>query len=138
MAPKWLTVVMVTHLHGLSIARFGGEPGLRDLGLLESALDRPRNLLAYGDAPPIHALAAAYCSGIVRNHPFIDGNKRAGVVAATAFLGLNGYRFSPDEAEVVQVIMALAAGELDDAALAQWIAEHTVPADDNTDGKPQD
>ncbi|MGF1611554.1 MAG: type II toxin-antitoxin system death-on-curing family toxin [Kiloniellales bacterium] len=137
MALKWLTQEMVLNLHKENMAEFGGDPSLRDRGLLESALERPRNLHAYGDAPSIHALAAAHCSGIVRNHPFVDGNKRAGIEAANAFLALNGLALQPSETEIVHVILALAASELDDDALADWIAENTAPVDDDTDGKPR-
>ena len=123
MEPKWLAPAMVRALHLESLAAYGGTPGLRDKGLLESALDRPRNLFAYEDAPTIYDLAAATCAGIVGNHPFIDGNKRAGVLAAAAFLSLNGYDFRPAETDVVAVIMALAAGETDERALAAWFSD---------------
>ena len=127
--PKWLRKEMVLGLHAMAVAKFGGSPGLRDEGLLESALDRPRNLFAYGDAPSVFELAAAYCSGIVKNHPFIDGNKRAGDLAVRAFLRLNGYLYEPEEAEEVVMIVALAAGEIDEDAIAVWIAENAAPKD---------
>ena len=127
--PKWLRKEMVLGLHAMAVAKFGGSPGLRDEGLLESALDRPRNLFAYGDAPSVFELAAAYCSGIVKNHPFIDGNKRAGDLAVRAFLRLNGYLYEPEEAEEVVMIVALAAGEIDEDALAAWIAQNAAPKD---------
>ena len=127
--PKWLRKEMVLGLHAMAVAKFGGSPGLRDEGLLESALDRPRNLFAYGDAPSVFELAAAYCSGIVKNHPFIDGNKRAGDLAVRAFLRLNGYLYEPEEAEEVVMIVALAAGEIDEDALAAWITENAAPKD---------
>ena len=129
MEPVWLTIEIVRAIHAESAAEFGGDAELRDPGLLESALDRPRNLLAYGDDPSIYELAAAYCTGIVRNHPFIDGNKRAGVLAAAVFLDLNGFEFRPAEAEVVTVIMVLAAGEIDDTIVAQWLADNSQPKD---------
>ena len=118
---------MVLGLHAMAAAQFGGSPGLRDEGLLESALDRPRNLFAYGDEPSIFELAAAYCAGIVKNYPFIDGNKRAGDLAIRAFLRLDGYFYEPEEAEEVGMIIALAAGEIDEDALALWIAENASP-----------
>ena len=130
MEPVWLTIEIVRAIHAESVAEFGGEAELRDSGLLESALDRPRNLLAYGDNPSIYELAAAYCAGIVRNHPFIDGNKRAGVLAAAVFLDLNGYELRPNEVDVVTVIMALAAGESDDTVVAQWLADNSHPKED--------
>ena len=127
MEPRWLALATVRAIHAESVAAHGGSAGIRDVGLLESALDRPRNLLAYGDDPSVFDLAAAYCSGIVGNHPFVDGNKRAGLLAAVAFLDLNGYVFRPAEADAVAVIMALAAGEIDEAALAAWIAAYSEP-----------
>ncbi len=127
--PKWLRKEMVIGLHAMAVAEFGGSPGLRDEGLPESALDRPRNLFAYGDDPSVFDLAAAYCAGIVKNHPFIDGNKRAGDLAIRAFLRLNGYLYEPEEAEEVVMIVALAAGEIDEDALAAWIAENAAPED---------
>ncbi len=125
--PKWLRKEMVIGLHAMAVAEFGGSPGLRDEGLLESALDRPRNLFAYGDDPSVFDLAAAYCAGIVKNHPFIDGNKRAGDLAIRAFLRLNGQLYEPEEAEEVVMIVALAAGEIDEDALAVWIGENAAP-----------
>ncbi len=124
--PKWLTLEMVRAIHEESLAVFGGAPGVRDEALLESTLDKPRNLFAYGEAPTIHDLAAAYCSGIVGNHPFIDGNKRAGLLVARAFLFLNGYAFEPNEAEEVNVILDLAAGAMDVKTLAQWFKDNTT------------
>lgn len=103
--PKWLHKDMVLALHALSVAKFGGTAGIRDDGLLESALDRPKNLFAYGDNPSIFKLAAAYCTGIVKNRPFLDGNKRAGDLAIRAFLRRNGYLYEPDEADEVVMIM---------------------------------
>ncbi len=128
--PKWLRKDMVLALHAMSVAEFGGSPGIRDDGLLESALDRPKNLFAYGNDPSILELAAAYCSGIVKNHPFLDGNKRAGDLAIRAFLLRNGHLYEPDEANEVVMIMALAAGTVDEDALAAWIAENATPRSD--------
>ena len=130
MEPRWLSVDEVMFAHSETVAEFGGTAELRDRGLLESALDRPRNLHAYGDNPTMYAMAAAYCAGIVKNHPFVDGNKRAGVLAAAIFLDLNGYEFQPDEAEAYVIFMALAAGEVDDEALAAWISDNSTPRQD--------
>ena len=127
MEPKWLTVGIVRALHAEGVARFGGSAELRDGGLLESGLERARNLHAYGDDPSDFDLAAAVCAGIVKNHPFVDGNKRAGALAAAVFLDLNGYDFRPPEVEVVTMIMGLAAGEIDEGALARWISENSAP-----------
>ena len=124
--PRWLTMEMVRAIHEESLTLFGGAAGVRDEALLESAMAHPRSLFAYGASPTIHHLAAAYCSGIVRNHPFIDGNKRAGLLAARAFLFLNGYDFDPDEAEEVNFIVELAAGTLDEGALAEWFKSNTT------------
>ncbi len=126
MQPKWLTVQMVLALHAEGVARFGGTAEVRDAGLLESAVERARNLYAYGDDPSLFDLAAATCAGIVKNHPFVDGNKRAGALAATAFLDLNGYDLQPAEPEVVTIIMALAAGEIEEDTLARWISDNST------------
>ncbi len=120
---RWLTRQMVEAFHRESLARFGGADGVRDEGLLESALARPRNRAAYETDSTIFALAADYCFGIVRNHPFVDGNKRTGLLSARVFLALNGYRFEPDEAVTVEMIRGLAAGEVDDAKLTRWLAD---------------
>ena len=128
--PKWLSKDMVLALHAMSVAEFGGAAGIRDEGLLESALDRPKNLFAYGDGPSLFELAAAYCAGIVKNHPFLDGNKRAGDLAIRSFLLRNGYLFEPDEADEVVMIMALAAGETDEETLAGWSSENSTPRED--------
>jgi len=119
--PRWLTGEVVAALHGESLARFGGAPGLRDKALLDSAIARPRQVFAYGETVDICALAAAYGCGIVRNHPFLDGNKRAGLLAIAVFLHLNDHRFDPDEAEEVRVIAGVAAGEIGEPELADWI-----------------
>ncbi len=125
-APRWLGVAMLRAMHNEALAAFGGAAGVRDAGLLQSALDRPRNLYAYGDDPSVFDLAAAYCAGIIQNHPFVDGNKRTGVLAAAVFLDLNGYDFRPDEAEAYRIIMALAAGEQDAPELAAWLADNSM------------
>ncbi|MEQ9606069.1 MAG: type II toxin-antitoxin system death-on-curing family toxin [Kiloniellaceae bacterium] len=118
--PRWLTLAMASALHRESIARFGGSDGVRDLGLLESALARPQNRFAYeSDATPF-ALAADYCLGIARNHPFVDGNKRTSILVAAVFLTLNGYDFDPPETSIVQMIVGLAARQVDAEALTQW------------------
>ena len=127
MDPKWLTVQLVQAIHSQAVAESGGSHGVRDMGLFESALDRPRNRYAYGDDPTLFDLAAAYCIGIVKNHPFIDGNKRTGDLTARAFLFRNGYLFEPDEGDEVNIIVALAAGEIEEDVLAQWMSENSTP-----------
>lgn len=124
--PLWLAIDAVRAIHQELIAEYGGSPGIRDVGLLESALARPRQLLAYGD-PGLFELAAAYAFGIVRNHPFIDGNKRAGLAAADVFLQLNGFEIVVDEVQAVVVFQDLAAGEIDEAVLAKWIEANAAP-----------
>ena len=124
--PRWLRLGVVKALHDESVALFGGAPGLRDEGLLDSALARPRNLHAYEGVSDIPRLAAAYCSGIVRNHPFVDGNKRTGLVAAAVFIHINGMHFEPDEVEEVAVIVALASGGLPEEQLAVWFSDNSV------------
>ena len=126
MQPKWLTVQMVKAMHAQAISAFGGTDGIRDEGVLESALGRPQNLYAYGDTPSLFALAAAYTAGIIQNHSFLDGNKRAGLLAGNSFLSLNGYDFRPDEVEMVNVILALAAGETDEEKVAIWFEDNSV------------
>jgi death-on-curing protein len=117
---EWLSRRLVETLHAESLSRFGGTPGMRDGGLLESALARPRHLARYKE-PSIFQLTSAYCEGIVNNHPFADGNKRAGLLAARAFLFKNGYRLEPEEAEMVAVIRQVAAGDLGREDLTGWI-----------------
>ena len=123
---KWLTFDMVEGFHGESLARFGGSDGLRDRGLLESALARPKNILAYESGADVFRLAAAYCYGLVKNHPFIDGNKRTGALAAVVFLALNGVSVEFDEAEIAVVIIGLAAGEVSESELAIWLQKACV------------
>jgi death on curing protein len=124
--PIWVERASVLLLHDESLTIHGGASGVRDMGLLESALARPQNLHAYGEGDAA-ALAAAYAFGIIRNHPFIDGNKRTGFLAAALFLEANGYRFTANEAEVVMRTLALAASEIDEPAFAAWLSENVQP-----------
>lgn len=118
--PVWIELQLVVALHAESIAEFGGLNGIRDEGLLDSALARPRQLLAYGD-PNLFELAATYAFGIARNHAFVDGNKRTALAAADVFLQLNGFEIVVDEVQAVVAFQDLAAGEIDEAMLAKWI-----------------
>jgi death on curing protein len=118
--PRWLDLNAVMVMHDEQLAEHGGSSGVRDRGLLESALARPRNAWSYGEQDLV-ALAALYAAGIMRNHPFVDGNKRAGFLAAYAFLFVNGLEIVADEAEVVVHCLALAASELDEAEFAAWL-----------------
>ena len=120
--PIWIEKYEALTLHNRLLALDGGAGGVRDEGLLESALARPRHLFAYGDDPSIIDMAAAYMTGIVRNHPFVDGNKRTGFVVGVLLLELNGYRFRASESEATQAVLDLAAGQIDDEALRRWIA----------------
>jgi death-on-curing protein len=121
--PVWLALELVVAIHENQLKRFGGPPGVRDLGALESALGRARNRWAYENSDPA-TLAAAYGFGIARNHPFVDGNKRAALLSIVTFLGLNGVDFVADEAEAVVIIRELASGEVDESGLARWIADN--------------
>jgi death-on-curing protein len=118
--PEWVLREVVLILHEQSLAQFGGSSGMRDEGLLESALERPRHLLAYGK-PKLFDLAASYAFGLIKNHPFIDGNKRAGFVVAVTFLELNGLRFNASEVDAALRTFALAAGEMTEVAYAEWL-----------------
>jgi death-on-curing protein len=125
--PAWIDERDVLALHDRLLALDGGAQGLRDLGLLQSALARPRQLHAYGDNPDIIDMAAAYTADIVRNHPFIDGNKRTGFLVGVLFLELNGYHFTATEESAGQAILSLAAGTLDVPALAAWLRANIKP-----------
>lgn len=120
MAWLWINKRALLLLHGESVAEHGGAAGMRDEGLLDSALARAPNRAAYG-APDVAELAAAYAFGIARNHPFVDGNKRAAFLAAGVFLRLNGSRLAASQAEATAAVLALAAGELDEAGFAEWL-----------------
>lgn len=120
--PRWLGERTVLAIHARHLVRFGGASGLRDRGLLESALARPRNLHAYGEGD-LFVLAATYAGGIVRNHPFVDGNKRTAFVAAALFLQKNGFRVVAPEPEAVVMTLGLASGELPEAGYAAWLRD---------------
>jgi death-on-curing protein len=121
--PVWLTPELVKAIHDRQLRLFGGPAGLRDEGALESALGRPVNRWAY-EAAGLPELAAAYAFGIARNHPFVDGNKRAALLSLVTFLGLNGIEFVADEAEAVVMIRGLAAGDIDESGLTRWIRDN--------------
>ena len=121
--PVWLEINAVLAIHDEQLAEHGGASGIRDSGMLESALDRPRNKWTYAQAG-LDELAAAYAYGIARNHPFIDGNKRTSLLSLYTFLGLNGIDFDVPEAEAATIILALAAGEVSEDSLARWIRDN--------------
>jgi death on curing protein len=123
---RWLSLTVVLAIHSDQIREHGGSLGLRDRGLLESALARPMNLHQYEADSDLCALAASYGFGIARNHPFVDGNKRVAFQAMYVFLGLNGLRIRSDEPEVVRMMLSLAVGELDERGLGEWLRTHTA------------
>lgn len=125
--PKWVLRETVLLLHEQSLADFGGSPGIRDEGLLESALDRPKNLLAYGK-PGIFDMAASYGFGLAKNHPFIDGNKRTAFLVAALFIELNGFVFHADEADATVQVLALAAGVIDEKDFSVWLKKNSKRA----------
>lgn len=125
--PRWISPTYILSLHADQIQAHGGSLGIRDRGLLESALERPRNRFAYDPEADLPALAAAYGFGLSGNHPFVDGNKRVAFQAMYLFLGLNGFRIDAPEEDVVSLILSLASGNLDEPALADWLRTHTAP-----------
>jgi death-on-curing protein len=122
---RWIDRRLLVLLHDESLAQHGGASGLRDEGMLESALARPLNLAAYGD-PDVAELAAAYAFGLAKNHPFVDGNKRAAFLSVGLFLGLNGWRLTATQAEATIAMFGLAAGDLDEPTFAAWLRERTA------------
>lgn len=124
--PRWIDRQALELLHAETLAEHGGLEGLRDAGLLESALARPRNLYAYEGETDIPRLAAAYAVGIARNHPFADGNKRAAFLAMGLFLALNGLRLTAGQPDATRTMLALAAGDFGEDDLVRWL--HTVVA----------
>jgi death-on-curing protein len=122
----WIKESVVLALHEEHLAEHGGATGIRDCGLLESALFRPQNLALY-EEPDIAALAAAYGFGIIRNHPFIDGNKRTGFTVTELFLAINGQELVADDPSCVLTTLKLAEGKLSEKAFADWIRSNTKP-----------
>lgn len=126
---RWITKSALLLLHGESLAEHGGAAGLRDEGLLDSALARPLNLLAYAspdESPDVAALAASYCVGLAKNHPFFDGNKRAAFLATGLFLYLNGHRLHASQADATTTILGVADGELSESDFAAWLRAHVA------------
>jgi death-on-curing protein len=122
--PLWVRRETLELLHSESIAEHGGADGLRDEGLFESALARPKNLLAYEGITDIPRLAACYAYGLAKNHAFVDGNKRVAFIAAGVFLRLNGWRLVADQAQATLVILSVASGAFSETQLATWIANN--------------
>lgn len=127
--PTWITVAIATAIHDEVIYEFGGLGDVRDQGLLESALDRPRNLLACEPGSSIFQLAAALCIGIAKSHPFNDGNKRTALLATRAFLYLNGYALEPRQDDEVATLVAVADGSLGEVELVSWLKDNSAPLD---------
>ena len=123
--PTWLNRVVVDAIHNDQLREHGGLPGIRDENALESALARPQQKWHYAERTDVPALAAAYAFGLVRNHPYRDGNKRIGFLALITFLGVNGHEFAATDAEIVAEILALAEGTVSEEALADWIRQHS-------------
>ena len=123
---RWIDRRALELLHDESLAMHGGASGLRDEGLLESALARPLNLAAYG-SPEVWELAAAYGVGLAKNHAFIDGNKRAAFLGVGMFLALNGYRLTAPQADATLTMLAVAAGQMDETTFARWLRQHSGP-----------
>ena len=126
MSWRWISKQALLLLHAESLAEHGIGQGLRDEGLLDSALARPQNLAAYGE-PDHAALAASYGLGVAKNHPFVDGNKRAALLATGLFLYLNGWRLTASQADTTLAMLSLAAGELSEDDFAAWLRAHSVP-----------
>ena len=130
MSWRWISKPALLLLHGESLSTHGGAAGLRDEGLLDSALARPLNLVAYAQPeqpPDIAVLAASYTAGIAQNHLFVDGNKRAAFLATGLFLYLNGHRLSVSQADATVTVLGLAAGELSEDDFAAWLRAHVAP-----------
>ena len=121
---RWLDPDVLRAVHEEQLAEHGGASGTRDDGLFESALARPQHQAAYGD-PDVADLAAAYGFGLARNHPFIDGNKRTAFVAVELFLELNGFELTAGDGDCVLTMLAVAAGQMDEASFARWLRQHT-------------
>jgi len=127
---RWINKKALLLLHGQSLAEHGGLAGLRDEGLLDSALNRPLHLQAYAGpdaAPDLGALAASYTVGLAKNHPFMDGNKRVAFLATGLFLYLNGHRLNASQADATLTILAVASGEMNESDYAAWLRRHALP-----------
>lgn len=122
---RWLSQDVILAIHDEQLSEYGGPVGVRDAGSLASALARPEHLAHYGQ-PDVADLAAAYAAGIVRNHPFVDGNKRTALVAAGVFLALHGFRLVADDADKVLTVLGLVTGEVSEEQFGQWLRRHCV------------
>jgi death-on-curing protein len=125
--PRWISRRALLYLHSASLTTFGGSTGIRDEGLLDSALARPQNRFLYAPESDFSELAASYGFGIAKNHPFIDGNKRAAFHSVGLFLSINGFELVADQLDAIQTMLRLAAGELNEEQFAVWIRKNTKP-----------
>ena len=123
--PRWVSVAVVMAVHEAQLAEHGGSAGVRDEGLLESALARPQQIYAYADSPSLTRLAAAYAVGIAKNHPFLDGNKRTAWVICATFLELNRRRVTASQSDVVEIMLGVAEGSVSDDGLTVWLDQHS-------------
>ena len=121
--PQWIALDVVLAIHEAQLSEHGGSMGVRDFGLLESALARPKNLYSYSNPVTLHELGAAYAFGLVKNHPFADGNKRTAWVVCAVFIELNGLQVNVDQAQVVHMVVGLAAGQLSESQFAAWLQD---------------
>ncbi len=127
--PRWLDRTLLEAIHADLIREHGGAPGLRDMGLINAALARPRHHWAYAKQPTLATIAASLGFGLIRNHGFIDGNKRLGLMAIYVFLWINGLELHVSEPEAAEVILAVAAGSISERRLATWIHANTIDAE---------
>jgi death-on-curing protein len=123
--PRWISLAVVMAVHEAQLSEHGGTNGVRDQGLLESALARPRQIYAYADQPRLTQLAAAYAVGFAKNHPFVDGNKRTAWVLCATFLELNGRRVTADQPSVVEIMLGVADGTITDDLMALWLDQNS-------------
>ncbi|HET9285180.1 MAG TPA: type II toxin-antitoxin system death-on-curing family toxin [Candidatus Angelobacter sp.] len=129
--PIWINKRALLQAHSLALIEHGGLEGIRDEGLLDSALARPKNLYAYEGVQDIQRLAVSYAVGILRNHPFFDGNKRAAFIALNIILNLNGLRLKVDPLEAAGIFLAVAAGKVNEESLVAWVLMHTISRTEN-------
>ena len=123
--PRWISTKALLLLHEESLSEFGGSRGLRDEGLLASALARPQNTRAYNPAATLAELAASYCYGVARNHAFVDGNKRAAFLRVGLFLSINGWRLTASQVDATRIVLDVASGSVTEPELALWIAQNS-------------
>jgi len=125
---RWVSEAAIRAMHAELVAEHGGRAGILDGGLLSSAVARPRNRRAYGASTTLFDLAAAYGKGIVKNHPFVDGNKRVALMVMYVFLEINGYRLAAPEVDAADITLRLAAGEVDEKELSGWLKANSAPS----------